>query len=80
MARVRSEEPPKERGQYWLEEEHPFQDGLMPPEVKWVREGNPGELVVKPGPGHGRPVEKIDGLWTGPIPEPEELSELCEAP
>jgi hypothetical protein len=80
MARVRSEEPPDEPGQYWLEEWHPRLEHLMEPQMKDVFYGPPQTLVVRPGPGHGKPVEEVDGLWTGPIPEPNQISERREAP
>jgi hypothetical protein len=80
MARVRSEEPPDEPGQYWLEEFHPRTERHMEPQMKDVFYGPPQTLVVRPGPGHGKPVEEVDGLWTGPIPEPKQISERREAP
>ena len=75
MARVRSEEPPGEPGWYWIEEM--YNGERLDPKMTYVgwHYGHLKRIATRGAPA----VSSLDALWTGPMPEPKEISERREA-
>lgn len=65
-------EPPKEPGWYW------YKDPSETPSVAYVYDKSHGSLMIENCPGPERSMvltfhpDRTRGLWSGPIPEPEE--------